>query len=102
MSEALSVPHLNTEEESRPEPVSNVTRETFECIGCLCTCHPQLVSHVWMKPTFLVFFFYLFFLQMHWQKNKVEFLRHLIIPPPRLAALYFGLCRAIAARNAAN
>lgn len=62
MSEALtSVPHLNTEEESRPEPVSNVTRETFECIGCLCTCHPQLVSHVWMKPTFFVFFLSFFF-----------------------------------------
>lgn len=58
LSETLtSVPHLNTEEDSRPKPVSNVMRETFECIGCSCTCHPQLLSHVWMKPTFLFYFF---------------------------------------------
>lgn len=82
--------------------------------GASLKCHE---GNIWMHRTFVhvsssacltrldetyIFSLFFFFLQMHWQKNKVEFLRHLIIPPPRLPALYFDLCRAIAARNAAN
>lgn len=42
---------------TRPKPVSNVTRETFECIGCSCTCPPQLLS----QPSNPFFIFLLLF-----------------------------------------